>query len=162
MYTALKNSALPRMLPSSGGVNILSTISLATALLLNDVIQLMQLGADASNPNGLGPTVIGIVFDVDQLDSNGAPTITLDVGDQVTGAAATPQRFFAASTIAQAGGYAVPTKNAVLGYQPFAGSFGVYTTPSLLTDQVYATVHAAPATFKAGTMRFLAEVTFDP
>lgn len=160
-YNALKNSALPRMLPSAGGVNILSTISLTTALVANDVINMLQLQADPSNPNGLGPTFIGILLDVDALD-NGGNAITLDVGDQVGTAGATAQRFYAAVTTAQAGGYAVPTKPAILGYQPFAGSFGTYTTPSLLNDEIFVTCHHAAGTWQNGNLRLLVEVTFDP
>ena len=86
----------PKMLPSAGGVNVLATASLTTALALNDTINMLQLAADASDPQGSGPTIIGMVLDCDKLDSNGTPTITLSVGDSVSAT-----RYFNASTIAQ-------------------------------------------------------------
>lgn len=156
-----------KALPSAGGVNALAIANLVTALLLNDIINMLTLEAQPSiytstgvQPNG--PTIIGMTLDSDKLDSNVAPVITLDVGDQVTGAAATPQRFFAASNIAQAGGFAIPTIPAILGYQPFLNSFNTYTTNSLLLDTIFVKVHAAPATWAAGKIRLIVEYSYDP
>jgi len=147
----------PKYLPTASGVNVLSTIALTTSLALNDVISLLNLGADATDPVAYGPTIIGVVFDVDQLDSGGSPAITLDLGDTIGGVG----QFIVSSTLAQAGGYAIPTKAGVLGYQPFASSFGTYPTASLLTDTITSKVTAAAATAKAGTMRVLIEYTYD-
>lgn len=147
----------PAYLPSKGGVNVLTSISQTTALSTNDVINLLQLQANPADPVGFGPTIIGMLLDTDKLDTGGSPQITLDVGD--SGAT---QRYFKAVTTAQAGGYATPNNSAVLGFQPFAGSFATYTTASLLNQTVFLTCHLQASTWANGTIRLLAEYTFDP
>ena len=164
--SAMVAGVQPRYLPSSGGVNVLSTVALTVALALNDTINLVQLIADASDPNGVGPTIIGMELDIDQLDSNGSPTIKFNVGDvtatnppNLVGVAA---RYYSQTTIAQAGGYAVPNVNGVLGFQPFAGAFSTYPTQSKQTYNIIATVQTGAATPKAGTFRIVVGYTFDP
>jgi hypothetical protein len=147
----------PKVLPSAGGVNVLAIASLSTALNLNDTINMVQLAADASDPNGSGPTIIGMVLDCDKLDSGGTPAITLSVGD--SGSAT---RYFNASTIAQNGGYAIPAIPAILGYQPFASAFGAYPTPSLALYTIFVTCAHAPATWQNGNVRLLTEFSYDP
>jgi hypothetical protein len=148
--------AQTRYLPLGYGLSVIAKVSLTTALVLNDVINLVPIEANPVENNN-GPVISFIAIDVDKLDSNGAPTITLDLGD--SGAA---QRYLAASTIAQNGGQAQSTKAGVIGYAPFASSFNTYTTPSLATYTIFATVHAAPATFQAGQLRCLVDYTYDP
>lgn len=152
----------PKVLPSAGGVNVLSQANLTTALALNDIVQMAQLEGDpaltAANLTGApyyGPVLIGLLFDVDALDSGN--TLTLDVGD--SGSA---NRFFAASTIGQAGGYATPSKPAILGYAPFASSYATYTTASLQLYTIQVKCHAAPTTWANGKVRLLVEYTYDP
>lgn len=148
----------PKFLPTAGGVNVLSTISLTTTLTLNDLISMLQIAGDPADPAGSGATVLGIVLDSDQLDNAATKTITLDVGDTL----GNPSTFMSAVNTAQAGGYAIPTQPAVLGYQPFVNAFTSYTTASNLLDTITVKVHAAAATPKAGTLRLLFEYTYDP
>ncbi|CAG9255975.1 hypothetical protein [Paraburkholderia caribensis] len=95
--------------------------ALTAALALNDVLTGPKLQK--------GSTVLDVLLVSSDLDTNGAPTITLDVG---TGDSA--QYFIAASTVAQAGGV--------------ARASAVTAQPLTLTkdDTVDVTVHAAPAT----------------
>jgi len=159
VYNASKMLAgvQPKVLPSAGGVNALSIINLTTALVVNDTINFVSLAADASDPQGNGPTIIGIVLDSDKLDSNASPAIKLNLGDS-----GSPTRYFNQTTIAQQGGYAIPTTPAILGYQPFASAFNTYPTPSLATYTIFATCQTAAATFQAGNVRLLTEYTYDP
>ena len=77
-----------------------------------------------------------------QLDSNGAPTLALDLG--VTG---TTQLFKAAvTTVGRAAGASVDTTNTAAGY--------LYSNTSGADQLVLATVHTAAATAVAGTLEF--------
>jgi hypothetical protein len=77
-----------------------------------------------------------------QLDSNGAPTLALDLG--VTG---TAQLFKAAvTTVGRAAGASVDTTNTAAGY--------LFSNVSGGDLQVVATVHTAAATPVAGTLEF--------
>jgi hypothetical protein len=95
--------------------------SLSAALALNDVLvgPLLQAGS----------TVVDVSLVTTDLDTNGTPTITLDVG---TGDAT--QYFIAASTVGQAGG--------------IARASAATAQPLTLTknDTIDVTVRAAPAT----------------
>ncbi len=146
----------PKYLPSAAGVHALSTIDLTTALALNDTINFLSIAAQADNPNGYGPSIIGMLLDSDQLDSNASPTLKLDVGDGTTAA-----RFYNQTTIVQGGGVAMPNVAGTIGYQPFASSFGTYTTQSNLTYNVIGTCAAAPATWKNGNLRLLVSYSYD-
>ena len=147
----------PKMLPTAGGVNVLSQISLTAPLLVSDTINFMQLAADASDPAGNGPTILGMTLDSDKLDSNGAPAIKLNVGD-----AGLATRYFNQTTVAQQGGYAIPNNPAVLGYQPFAAAFASYPTASLQLYTIVATCQTAAATWQNGKVRLVTEFTYDP
>lgn len=159
-YNANKMTAgiQPKYLPSAGGVNVLSQISQTTSLNTNDLINMVQLPAKASDdPGGFGPTIIGMLLDIDKLDTGGSQQITFDVGD-----ATTSTRFYSAVTIGQAGGYSVPTQPAVLGFQPDVNSFTSYTTASLLNYTIIAKCHLSASTWQNGKIRLLAEYTYDP
>lgn len=95
--------------------------SLAAALALNDVLQGPMLQA--------GSTVVDVSLVTTDLDSNGTPTITLDVGY-----GGDPDYFIAASTVGQAGGIA----------RASAATAQPLTLES--NDTIDVTVHAAPAT----------------
>jgi hypothetical protein len=159
IYNASKMLAgtQPKVLPTAGGVNTLSTIALTTPLAVNDTINFVTLGADAADPAGGGPTIIGLVLDSDKLDTNASPTIKLNLGD-----AGSATRYFNQTPIAQQGGYAIPTTPAILGFQPFAAAFNTYPTPSLATYTIFATCQTAAATWQNGTIRLLTEYTYDP
>lgn len=119
--------------------------SATTALAANDVIEMGPLPA--------GCTVVQVILDSDDLDSNGSPTITLDVGlltgdygALLDGAGAkrdlintgSPE-IFAASNVAQAGGVATPVLKTA------------YRIAEAGVDQsVGIKVHAGAATAAAG------------
>jgi hypothetical protein len=135
----------PKFLPT-GDLAVYSQYSVATALNLNDTINMLQIPGAAS---ASGAFVTGVTFDVDKLDSNATPTILLSVGDAVLN-----NRFIKNSNIGQAGGFAIPNQNASLGFN--------YTT---LTT-IIVTCAAAAATAITGTtgpyIRLLMNYSFDP
>jgi hypothetical protein len=97
--------------PSSIGnepVHLVGDFTVPAGLALNDVIEMVNL------PAGYVPT--DAVAYIEDTDSNGAPTMTLDLGliDGVAGAVDNARvcsnEAFAASNVAQAGGVARPTK----------------------------------------------------
>lgn len=123
----------PTPVPDQGGVIACETFeySLAAALALNDIIEIGILPANARIVDG--------ILDCDDLDTNGAPAITLDVGimsgtvgDADTGRTVGTE-LFAASTVAQAGGMARTTK-------------GQRSVPTALDRSIGVKVAAAPAT----------------
>lgn len=71
-----------------------ATYSLAAALVVDDVIQAIPVFA--------GETVLNVEVRSADLDTNGTPAITLDVGDGDD-----DDRYLAADTVAQAGGRVV-------------------------------------------------------
>jgi len=84
-----------------------TAVALPNTLAANDVIEMITI------PPGMRP--VDMVLDSDDLDSNGSPTITFDVGwmsgtpgdnDSSRTVAA---EFFSGNTVAQAGGSARPT-----------------------------------------------------
>lgn len=107
---------------------MLCTYAVLAALVINDVIQ--------SPPLPKGAVVFDVMIIVSDLDTNGAPAITLDVGYGTD-----PDYFIAASTIGQTGG--VARTSAVTA-----------ATPLVLTqnDTIDVLVKAAPATGVAGTI----------
>ncbi|WP_298800115.1 hypothetical protein [uncultured Devosia sp.] len=158
VYNASKMAAgiQPRVSPT-GLIGVLSSLALAAALVANDTINMLQLEAAPSNPNGNGPTIMNMLFDSDQLDSNGAPTITFDLGDATTAA-----RYMSQVTNAKAGGIVSPNVAGAIGYQPFAAAFDAYPTDS---QQLYTLVlkcHTAAATWQNGSVRVMCEYTYDP
>jgi len=106
---------------------------------LNDILEL------ACIPSGC--RVAEIVLDADKLDSNGAPTLTLDVGimsgafgDADAGRTCGAE-FFAAATTGQAGGVARPTLASA------------YRTAGAATSRAIGVkIKAAAATGAAGTI----------
>lgn len=119
------NTGAANAVPGIGdghGIKAVSGVySLAAALALNDVIQSPIIGA--------GSTVLDVIVVVTDLDTNGTPTITLDVGYGDD-----PDYFIAASTVGQAGGV--------------ARASAVTAKPLLLTanDTIDVLVKAGPAT----------------
>ena len=99
-----------------------SKYSITAALVINDVIQMLRLPA--------GARVIGTTLKTADLDTNGSPTITLDVGD--TGDV---DRLIAAATVGQAGGASTSLVSST-------GQFYQYTTETVIS----VLVKAAPAT----------------
>lgn len=104
-----------------------TTVAVDTALATNDLIRFFFLPA--------GATIRSVIFRSTDLDSNGSPLITIDVGD-----AGDTDRLIAASTIARTGGTDATLAAAGWDYQ--------YTSETL----IYATVTAQGATRVAGTV----------
>lgn len=92
-FTATKAAAnYPVYQPKAGELGcVTSTYEVTTALVVNDVIEMVRLPK--------GATVVDIILVTDDLDSDGTPAITLDVGY-----GGNDDYFLAASTIGQAGG----------------------------------------------------------
>lgn len=110
--------------PGLGGrvtKNARGEYTITAALVINDTIQLFDLPKNAR--------VLGGFIKSDDLDSNGSPLITLDVG--ITGNATL---FWSASAVAQAGG--IDSTMAATGRD--------YVTTA--KTRVIMLVHAAPAT----------------
>jgi hypothetical protein len=113
-------------------------IAAADVTTINNVVQLFTV------PKGF--TVTGVRLDCTRLDSNGSPTLTLDIGD-----ATTTNRLVQASTIAQA---AESQVNPVLPAGVLGFKFPADTVIQML-------VHAAAATPAAGTLILMLEGFID-
>lgn len=92
-FTATKAAATyPVYQPKAGELGcVTSTYEVSTALIINDVIEMVRLPK--------GATVVDCILVVDDLDSDGSPAITLDVGYGDN-----DDYFIAANTVGQAGG----------------------------------------------------------
>lgn len=75
----------------NGVIAVYATYALSAALALDDVIQMVKIPA--------GATVLDVKLTADDLDTNAAPAIVLDVGD-----GGDTDRFIDGSTIGQSGG----------------------------------------------------------
>ncbi len=112
----------PARFVEKGNFCVYAKFSLSAALVINDVIQMCKVQT--------GERVLNIDTYSDDLDTNVAPAITLDIGDD-----GDPDRFAEAVTVAQAGGF-------LRGIQTKAGFCYVYTADNTID----ILVHAAPAT----------------
>lgn len=118
---------------------------------VGDVYQLAQI------PNGY--TITDMILDTDQLDSNGAPTIVLEVGD-----AGNASRFYSGVTAAKAGGIAIPTVPQTIGYTYAVGSgnTGQFYGGNAGSNIIQAQVTTAAATYKAGNVRLSVRLMLMP
>ena len=146
MTVYLTNKAQPGVQPKylpDGDNAILCTYAFGTTglptLAANDTFTLCTVPA--------GCYITGITLDVDKLDSGGTPTIKLNLGD-----AGNAARFILQSTVAQAGGYAIPNINGGMGYLYAAN------TPLILTVQTGA-AGAVPA---SANVRVIVNYSADP
>jgi hypothetical protein len=108
--------------------------TISAALVINDIVNLFYLPPRAR--------IIGGFIKSADLDSNVSPAVTLDVGD-----AGDPDRYFAASTVGQAGGVDATMAATGVDYLNTARTL------------VYLTVHAAPAT-SASTGTIVVSITY--
>lgn len=113
-------------------VTIYSEFTFPAAPVINDVVQMLKVPK--------GAVVVDVALGADDLDTNGSPAITLDVGD-----GGDPDRYIAASTIAQTGAAPVQTM--------LKTGFGFAYTAD---DTIDILVKAAPATGAVGTVRLMA------
>lgn len=124
-YSSTTFTSQPAIYPRNAGetITVFAQYALTAALALNDVIRMLTVPA--------GCIIADAVLVADDLDTGGAPAITLDVGI----AGADTDQLFAASTVAQAGGVVRPT---------IATAFRDAATTADRTVQVL--VKAGPAT----------------
>ena len=123
-------------MPSGSESDVLSVraeFSLSGALVINDVIEALILPADH--------VPVDFILDSDDVDTNGAPAVTYDVG-VMSGtpgvkdlARTVGTEVFSASTLGQAGGVARPT---------LTSAFRI--APSAADRSIGILIHAAPAT----------------
>lgn len=113
-------------------VTVYSDFTFPAAPVINDVVQMIKVPK--------GATMVSVALGSDDLDTNGSPLITLDVGD-----GGDVDRFIAASTIAQAG--TIPVEGIL------KTGFGFAYTAD---DTIDITVKAAPATGVVGVVRLAA------
>lgn len=116
----------------SHGINGLEQVAYASvavtaAMATNDLINFFYLPANAR--------IIGAVLKSSDIDTNGSPVVTIDVGD-----AASTTRLFSASTVGQAGTVDVTMQA--------AGRLFKTTAKTL----IYGTCHLQAATGAAGTV----------
>lgn len=139
--SAQVQSALLRGNWRGADFTIYGSVAVASAG-VGDIFQLVQV------PNGY--SIESVILDCDQLDSNGAPTLTLEVGD--AGAAG---RYITGSQVGRAGGVAYPNVAGATGYSYAIGSgnTGQFYGGNAGSNIIQAQVTAAAATFKAGTVR---------
>ena len=116
-------------------VSYRASISVPTGVQANDILELAVKPA--------GTRLIDVVFDADDLDSDGSPAIVVDagfmsgeVGDAVS-ARTCGNELLAASTLGQAGGVARPTKKEAYrdSVSASAVSIGVKVTTVAATAQ---------------------------
>jgi hypothetical protein len=135
MATAYKSTEVtagyPVPAPMTGGVaEVVGHFVQTAAFVINDTVAMVTV------PNGY--QVTDVILDTQQLDTNGSPTITLDVGD-----ATTPQAYIAASTIGQTGGVVHAAVGGYTNNTPYAIATSGGNAGS---TNVIVKVHAAPAT----------------
>lgn len=118
---------------------VFSTYELTAALAANDVIEMVRVPR--------GAVVTGVVLSTDDLDTNGTPTIVLDVGD-----GSDTDRFIDGATVGQAGGTTDASNLAIagIGYEYSA------------EDTIDVLVQAGPATgATSGTISLVVYYTLD-
>jgi hypothetical protein len=126
----------PYTVPWHGAQRIMKVYgpSLGTPITAADVGTINNTVALFTVPKGF--TLVGMHIDVTRMDTNGAPTLTLDLGD-----ASSPQRLIPASNIAQ-------SAEAELNVTLPAGALGFRY---LADTDIVLTVHSPAATAQAGT-----------
>lgn len=121
-------STIPAKSEHQGVIAVRSKYTLTAALVLNDVIQMVTVPK--------GAQILEIILGSDDLDTNGTPTIVLNVGDGNLS-----DRFIKQQTVAQAGG--VVRLGAGIAATLVSGAIGYQYTAE---DTIDVLVQAAPAT----------------
>lgn len=130
-YDSPKMSAGSQPRSNTGLTQIDATITLAGALLLNDILRFFKIPK--------GARVIDSVLTSTALDTNGTPLLTMDIGD-----ATVQDRFGTGITTFRAGG----VTRAFMVLSATKGLSWTYAAD----DVVQAKVTAAPATGAAGSI----------
>ena len=133
-----QNSPQPGATGDGGGLKRLRyPVTLSAAPTTSDTINFGYA------PKGF--RVYGASLKASDMDTNGSPTITLNVGD-----AGSATRIFSATNIAQTGTYTDVPQNGIIDYQ--------YTADTMITG----TAQANAATGAAGTLVLILVGVFDP
>lgn len=111
-----------------GENEMFASVSISSAAASNDIAQFFTVPANA--------TITGIFLSCTDIDTNGTPTVSIDVGD-----AGSTNRLIASSNIGQAGG-------STISLDPTNGHGYTYTTDTL----IYATIKTV-ATGATGTIK---------
>ena len=101
--SSIANGEPPRSL-SYGVWPVSKTFTVTTALAVNDLIEMFEVPE--------GATALDWIFSSEDLDTNGTPTIVMDVGDDTVSG-----RFISGSTIGQGGGLERVTTHAGHAYK---------------------------------------------
>ena len=131
--------SMPYASLSGSVVSKRATVAVPATAAANDIFEMIPVPG--------GHRVVDVILDSDDLDTNGSPTITLDVGfmsgtpGDNDSARTVGTEFFSASTVAQAGGVARPTLKGAL-----------RDTPSDAERAIGIKVAAAGTTKAAGTV----------
>lgn len=116
---------------------------------LGDVYQLCIV------PNGY--SIVSVTLDCAQLDSNGTPTVVLEVGD--SGSAG---RFITGSTVGKTGGIQFANVAGTIGYTYSIAEGGQFAGGNAGGTIVQAQITTAAATFKSGAVSLAIECYLDP
>ncbi len=128
----------------------ITTTSITAAPAVNDIWQLGYLPPNA--------VVFGAGFVASQMDTNGTPTLAIEIGDGgYTGVAADVARYFPTAT---AVGRAATGADANANFTP-NGRVRLFKNTSGANLLVFATVTAIAATFQTGTFQFALSYVID-
>jgi hypothetical protein len=138
------NANRPVRIEDAGGHGVggnvktaIGVYTLSAALTLNQVIPMVAVPK--------GARIVDLVLAADDLDTNGSPTLALDVGDGTLA-----NRFVAAATVGRAGGVTRLDQPGGAAFQ-YAGA-----------DVIAVKVQAAPATgASAGQIKLVVQYTLD-
>lgn len=120
------------------------TIPVTTALTANDILYMMDLPVDCSP--------VDFILDATDLDTGGAPAITLSVGILLNDASDLSATWLSASTIGQTGGMARPTLATCVQTPPRTATPSGSTPSGTQLTKVGIKVAAAAQTPAAGTV----------
>jgi len=141
-----------------GTTTQISTFTITTAFVINDTVNMVVIPSDPAVPVTNGPVVNDVILDLPSLDSSTG--IVTAVGD--SGSAG---RYISGCTIGRSGAGGVQYNNVAgsIGYQPFASSFGTYTTVSYSTYTIVfkVTTAATGTAATSGTISLLVRYTID-
>lgn len=132
-----------------GGSFMTYGVITAASAVLNDIFQLVLF------PNGY--MIESVTLDVDQLDSNGSPTIVLAVGDGTTAA-----KFISGATVARTGGIQGANVAGTIGTIYPLAQGGQFAGGNAGATIIQAKVTTAAATFAAGKIRLAVRGYLDP
>lgn len=127
-YSSTRYSSNPQARSREGETMLFASVLSTAAFATSDIVNFFYVPA--------GFTALGVQLSSTDIDTNGTPTVTIDIGDS-----GDVDRLIAASTIGQAAGVTNTMARAGFGY--------LYTADTL----IYATLNTV-ATGAIGTLKF--------